>query len=332
MNGESYNEEAATSLSMIDCGVKSLRDLPIKYNLTSINLHSNLIAKIENLIYLQNLAHLDLSSNRITKLDGLSGLVSLRSLNLSCNAIATIENLDGLKQLVHLNLSYNKIQYVNGLSDLWGRDYRVEAVILNGNFISSLEEVSYYLSGLVRLRHVTLADNKFLKSVDYRAYLLTHLKSLVSLDGRDRLNKKVSYKPAANWMPDVSDSRQGRKQPPVASFHVNNNGTANASHDLHNSQNELSSSVSSLGPKLDVVEDKIHALLRIRDKIKHNLSCGEEDESGEDDEGQYAVKKYNELTGKKVAAVSSTKQQSSQRQPPKGILKVKLHMRINDFC
>ena len=63
-----------TNLSMIDCGIKSIREVPLKLNLISINLHSNKLIKIENLSYLQNLIHLDLSSNQIKQINGLNGL------------------------------------------------------------------------------------------------------------------------------------------------------------------------------------------------------------------------------------------------------------------
>jgi hypothetical protein len=332
MSFKNYDESdaASTSLSMIDCGIKSLRDIPVKYNLTSINLHSNLISKMENLIYLQNLAHLDLSSNRIVKIDGLSGLVSLKTLNLSCNLITSIENLDGLKQLTHLNLSYNKIQYVNGLNDLWGRDYHIETISLHSNFITSLEEVSYYLSGLVRLRHLTLSDNKFLKNVDYRMYILTNLKSLISLDAKDRFNKKVNYKASAsainNEFGEFMEWQQAESQNQRISF---DKFKANKKASLHlNSANNSSSkenetSISSLGPKLDVIEDKIHSLLKIRDQIKHNLSGEDSDEDDEIDE--YAKMKYEESSIKKMAAQKrkdEPKQTSHKKyQSPKGILK-----------
>jgi leucine-rich repeat/coiled-coil domain-containing protein 1 len=339
MNITNYDEPdgSSTSLSMIDCAIKSLRDIPVKYNLTSINLHSNLIAKMENLIYLQNLAHLDLSSNRIVKIDGLSGLVSLKTLNLSCNSIASIENLDGLKQLTHLNLSYNKIQYVNGLNDLWGRDYHIETIVLHSNFISSLEEVSYYLSGLVRLRHLTLSENKFLKNVDYRVYILTNLKSLISLDGKDRFNKKVNYKASSSAASIGNDfgefiEWQQQNEPDhhhSHRHHENSKPNKKAAASFHltsasiNSSKDNETSMSSLGPKLDVIEDKIHSLLKIRDKIRHNLSGEDSDEDDEIDE--YAKAKYNESSIKKMSTLSRKDEQkqtvSRKHQAPKSILK-----------
>ena len=316
-----------STLSMIDCGIKSLRDIAVKYNLTSVNLHSNFITKIENLIYLQSLAHLDLSSNRITKISGLNGLVSLKSLNLSCNALSSIENLDGLKQLTYMNLSYNKIQYVNGLNDLWGRDYHIETILLNSNFLSSIEEVSYYLSGLIRLKHISLNDNKFLKHVEYRPYLLTHLKNLVSLDGRDRANKKVNYKANLhldeynefiNFQPSLNENSAKK-----ISFHSNSASKVNNSKQMDEENNE--STLSSLGPKLDVIEDKIHTLLKIRDKIKHSLS-GEEDDDDDEDLYVYAKNKYDESSFKKLTSIKK-----KDKKPTKSILKSPISSKNTSF-
>lgn len=96
--GESGSTDPV-NLSMIDCGIKSLKNIPLQLSTVSINLHSNCIQRIENLHFLQSLVHLDLSSNQIKRIDGLQGLVSLQSLNLSCNSIVSIENLDGLRAL-----------------------------------------------------------------------------------------------------------------------------------------------------------------------------------------------------------------------------------------
>ena len=90
-----------------------------------------------------------------------------------------------------INLSYNQIQYINGLSDLWGTDYSLETLILNANFLSSIEELTYYLSGLVNLKHMTLNANKFLNGLDYRVAVYGCSKSIVSIDGRDKANRVV---------------------------------------------------------------------------------------------------------------------------------------------
>lgn len=95
-------------------------------------------------------------------------------------------------------MSYNKIQYINGLSDLWSTDYSIETILLNGNFLSSIEELTYYLNGLVKLKNITLNNNKFLHNVDYRVVIFANSKSLVSIDGRDKANREVKFNRGAS--------------------------------------------------------------------------------------------------------------------------------------
>jgi len=74
----------STELCLIDCGITTLQDVPLKAHLISLNLHSNHISRIECLGHLRFLKHLDLSANQIDRIQGLEGLVSLKTLNLSC--------------------------------------------------------------------------------------------------------------------------------------------------------------------------------------------------------------------------------------------------------
>lgn len=91
-----------------------------------------------------------------------------------------------------LNLSYNKIQYINGLSDIWGTEYSLDSLQLHGNFLSSVEELTYYLNGLLNLKHLTLHSNKFLNSVNYSIAVFSSSKSLLSIDGKDRNRREVT--------------------------------------------------------------------------------------------------------------------------------------------
>lgn len=84
-------------LCLIDSGIKSLLNVPIRPNLQVINLHSNFIQRIENLQNVYQLKHLDLSSNQLTYIEGLEGLASLRTLNLSCNFLSDVRGLAGLR-------------------------------------------------------------------------------------------------------------------------------------------------------------------------------------------------------------------------------------------
>ena len=69
--------EAGKYVSLIDCGIKSMLTLNLPMSgrhVTSLNLHSNSITRIEGLQNLIQLTHLDLSSNQITIITGLSTL------------------------------------------------------------------------------------------------------------------------------------------------------------------------------------------------------------------------------------------------------------------
>ena len=278
-----------TSLSMIDCGIRSLKEVPLKRSLVSVNLHSNKIIKIENLVFLSSLSHLDLSSNQIKLMTGLGGLFSLKSLNLSCNFISAIENLTDLKQLTWLNLSYNKIQNLNGLSDLWGVDYSIETVLLNGNFIQSIEETAYYLAGLKHLKHLTLSDNKYVKTVEYRPVLFSHVKSLTSVDGKDKLGKQLKV-PAPLISNEFTEWNSTSSMAYAKPF--NDLFTKSESFKKKLTKSEPQSHTLDSVPKLDAIETKIHQLLTIRDKIKVNSQDADYDED-EIDVSRLTLKKPN---------------------------------------
>ena len=87
----------AKELCLIDCGVTSLLDIPLRNHLQSINLHSNYINRIEGLQHLKFLKHLDLSANQIRIIEGLDGLVLLKTLNLSCNTLKTLDGMSALR-------------------------------------------------------------------------------------------------------------------------------------------------------------------------------------------------------------------------------------------
>jgi leucine-rich repeat/coiled-coil domain-containing protein 1 len=84
-------------LCLIDSGIKTLLNVPLRPNLQVINLHSNFIQRIENFNNLRHLKHIDLSSNQLTCIEGLEGLASLRTLNLSCNFLSDVRGLAGLR-------------------------------------------------------------------------------------------------------------------------------------------------------------------------------------------------------------------------------------------
>ena len=89
----------------------SIRSIPqvinnIKSPLIALDLHNNLINKIEGLGDQASLEHLNLSTNLIGKMEGLESLKNLKSLYLGLNQIQIIEQLEELNNLETLSLGY----------------------------------------------------------------------------------------------------------------------------------------------------------------------------------------------------------------------------------
>ncbi|XP_021352009.1 leucine-rich repeat and coiled-coil domain-containing protein 1-like [Mizuhopecten yessoensis] len=178
-------------LCLIDSGISSLQQVPLRTHLHSLNLHGNYIQVIDNLSHLHSLKHLDLSSNQINFIDGLDRLDSLRTLNLSCNFLTDVRGLAGLRSLVKVNLSYNQITNIFGFKSVTGPNFKLTHIELQGNKLSSSQHVSECLSGLVNLRQLNLnadgSSNPLCNQAGYRVNILGSLPQVQVLDniGRD---------------------------------------------------------------------------------------------------------------------------------------------------
>ncbi|XP_013911689.1 PREDICTED: leucine-rich repeat and coiled-coil domain-containing protein 1 isoform X1 [Thamnophis sirtalis] len=183
-------------LSLMDKGIKSLAELPLSSELHTLNLHCNLIARIESLDHLLNLQHLDLSSNRIHWIEGLSCLANLRTLNLACNLITKVEGLEKLYNLMKLNLSYNRIDDLSGLLHLRGPDYKINHIELHSNCVNNVNHLLQCLSGLQYLANLTLEKNGKSNPVcakrGYREILLQALPQLTILDGKNIFGEPIN--------------------------------------------------------------------------------------------------------------------------------------------
>lgn len=104
MSSGSALDMEGDELCLIDARVTSLADLTLRPHLSSLNLHCNLITKMENLLHLRNLCHMDLSSNQISKMECLDGLISLKTLNLACNRLEEVKGIGNLRSVI-FNLS-----------------------------------------------------------------------------------------------------------------------------------------------------------------------------------------------------------------------------------
>ncbi|XP_077983130.1 leucine-rich repeat and coiled-coil domain-containing protein 1-like [Glandiceps talaboti] len=194
---------------LIDSGITSLCNIPLKGHIQILNLHCNNITSIENINQLSTLKHLDLSSNQISKIEGLEGLMSLKTLNLSCNRITKIKGLTGLKSLEKLNLSYNGIFELSGLVELHGPDYKLKKLELHGNQITSVNHIVECLIGCLKLVNVTLvhdgSDNPVCQLPGYRSGVLNSLPQLEILDDVDRSGQPVDKENGLSDIPGLED-------------------------------------------------------------------------------------------------------------------------------
>ncbi|XP_039939620.1 leucine-rich repeat and coiled-coil domain-containing protein 1 isoform X1 [Hirundo rustica] len=176
-------------LSLMDKGVKSLRDVSLSSDLHTLNAHCNLIARIQGLDHLRNLQHLDLSSNQIRRIEGLHSLAKLRTLSLACNLLTKVEGLEKLFNLTMLNLSYNHIHDLSGFRSLHGTRHKISHIYLHSNCVSNINHLLQCTKGLRCLTNLTLERdgkaNPVCHTAGYRETVLQSLPQLTALDGRN---------------------------------------------------------------------------------------------------------------------------------------------------
>ncbi|XP_069112370.1 leucine-rich repeat and coiled-coil domain-containing protein 1-like [Argopecten irradians] len=196
-------------LCLIDSGISSLQQVPLRPHLQSINLHGNFIQVINNLTHLYHLKHLDLSSNQITVIEGLDELNSLRTLNLSCNFLTDVRGLAGLRSLVKLNLSYNQITDISGFKSVTGPNFKITHIELQGNKLSSSAHVSECLSGCVNLRQLSLnadgSSNPLCNQAGYRVNILGSLLQVQVLDNISRDGQRATGLDVLADIPGLED-------------------------------------------------------------------------------------------------------------------------------
>ncbi|NWT91926.1 LRCC1 protein, partial [Urocynchramus pylzowi] len=182
-------------LSLMDKGVKSLRDVSLSSDLHTLNAHCNLIARIQGLDHLRNLQHLDLSSNQIRRIEGLGSLAKLRTLSLSCNLLTKVEGLEKLFNLTVLNLSYNHIHDLSGFRSLHGTRHKISHIDLHSNCVSNMNHLLQCTKGLCCLTNLTLERNGKTNPVchvaGYRETILQSLPQLTALDGKNTSGEPV---------------------------------------------------------------------------------------------------------------------------------------------
>jgi hypothetical protein len=125
------------------------------------------------------LAHLSFLKFTVPKTKTLQKQTNLTWLDLSFNNIAKIEGLETLTKLQDLSLYNNRIESIEGLDSL----VNLNMLSLGNNLIKDLTNVMY-LRRFKELRLINLAGNPISSEVDYKAYVISHLKNLTYLDYR----------------------------------------------------------------------------------------------------------------------------------------------------
>ncbi|TPX51481.1 hypothetical protein SeMB42_g00790 [Synchytrium endobioticum] len=223
----SWSVSTMTEISRVDCNISTLRDLlPVirksftgtatssqSANIKALHLHSNRIKSLDRdvLNLVGRLTTLDVSSNYIEKLEGLEGMTLLIDLNLANNKIKRIEGLKSLQNLRRLNLSFNRIKTLEGMVELHGDHYSLMSLDLKGNELEHADQLAY-IAGCTHLRDISLNTegystrvNPICKAQDYsRAMVFSMLPQLVIVDGQDDSANPKSSEELFSDLPDIS--------------------------------------------------------------------------------------------------------------------------------
>ena len=128
---------------------------------------------------LVNLTRLDLHGNMIERIQRLDALKHLRELNLADNRITLIASIDHLTALEVLNLEDNAIAAIPASIQ---RNSRLSIVRLARNKISDLQDVTA-LTPLTHLTHMSIIGNPIDALHHCRAYIVYACRALSTIDG-----------------------------------------------------------------------------------------------------------------------------------------------------
>ncbi|KAI3384771.1 hypothetical protein SNEBB_007008 [Seison nebaliae] len=189
------------NITRINNNIKSIKSIKnIDENVTTLNLHSNFIERIEGLENCDDLERLNLSSNCIRKMENVDQLRNLIELNLSGNFLKNVNGIKSLKRLKMVNLSHNMIDNLTGFSDYDGR--QLETILLHNNRIRQMIDLIKNLKEIKSLRHLSVSENPLcLNDLSYRSTLFRVMSFLLTIDEYDKYNKNVSI----NFNNDVNE-------------------------------------------------------------------------------------------------------------------------------
>ncbi|XP_037612138.1 protein phosphatase 1 regulatory subunit 42 [Sebastes umbrosus] len=200
-----------THLHFFSKSIEDIGDLSMCRNLTVLYLYDNQITNICNLGFASNLTHLYMQNNDITRIDNLSNLQKLSKLYLGGNRIAVVEGLETLCELKELHLENQRLSpgekllldpttllalaetlcvlniNNNNIDDI--RDLKVLRELQHfsaaDNQLHNMKELEDVFSHWPQLLQMDLSENPVCKKPKYRDRVITAVKSLAVLDGRE---------------------------------------------------------------------------------------------------------------------------------------------------
>jgi protein phosphatase 1 regulatory subunit 7 len=147
--------------------ISSIISLQLSFasKLKNLSLHNNKIIRVDGLEGLMNLEQLYLNHNSIKELEpsSFSGLQKLQILHMGDNALKTLVHLGSLLALVSLDMTSN---------------------LLTPSRLGGLSSIDN-LSPLPNLAKLWLTNNPISRQNNYRIAVISRLKHLRQLDGRD---------------------------------------------------------------------------------------------------------------------------------------------------
>ena len=172
----SFELNSDLSLDLSSNKISKIENMMIGSYLSNLNLSFNEITRIENLGNCTNLSVLNLEKNKISKIDFLNKLKNLNNLNLSGNLIGKIENVDKLSNLEILDISFNDIAILENLSEL----KNLTSLDMSHNKIARIEG----LDKLINLKNLDFSENELQK--------IENLEKLNSLSSLQLLRNKIT--------------------------------------------------------------------------------------------------------------------------------------------
>ncbi|MBE3070755.1 MAG: leucine-rich repeat domain-containing protein [Planctomycetes bacterium] len=182
--------------------IQDLSGIENARNVQSVALFQNRIADLSPLTGLTSITVLSLEQNRIQSIAPLAPLTNMVDLNVTSNQIDDISAVAFMVGVWRLTLDHNRIRSLSPVSGLTGN---LEFLTAGDNLIEDLSP----LSGLLRLRTVTLYDNRvthipMLSGLPNLIYLNLVNNQITDLSGVADLGSLRSLMLANNDLTDLS--------------------------------------------------------------------------------------------------------------------------------